>query len=297
MSIIEKGIVYGLMAILSAAGRGRLIPVLFGALTGAALGSSLGLIHQTLFPFGAVFGAILGAALLGVLFPRAETQREDVQIGKAIELVTYVNYDATHLVAVTETLLYYRIFSDEEESLASQAVKALQRGIDPGLDFSIQVPLSTLQAIELRDNGTVARFEFGEGMPSNATIEFDSSDNSANIIRAIERALGVEFSRVQTTMPIPRALRWPVVLLAIQLLVTMGVAVLSAYWIANPPRLPVGKSEPDPLVATLTSLGPLQTLLYGLVICTPLTFWLLKRAFFPPQVTILSPTAVDNSTV
>lgn len=50
--------------------RGRPVPTIIGGVAGAAIGSTAGMLHNTLLAAGAFFGLVAGSAILAAIFPR-----------------------------------------------------------------------------------------------------------------------------------------------------------------------------------------------------------------------------------
>lgn len=103
----------------------------------------------------------------------------------------------------------------------------------------------------------------------------------------IEERLGSTFRTSEENLDFVRSVRLPLALLAAGCLLVALVAGLTSHLIANPPPIPRGKLEQDPVVQFLTWAGMTRILLLGAILNLPVLCWLVSRIVSPPRLITL----------
>lgn len=264
---------------------GRTTPVWCGALLGGAIGATTGFVSWVIFGPCILVGALIGASIAAANFKwPPEPPRELGWMGRVVGSWSHVFLGGAALAVVTERAAYWQL--NENGSLQTLG-ENLRRGADPESPECIVIPFDAFRYLELPldSKTTIIAYE-QRGKVRRQEIELATVEDRDAFATAVRESLGCPLEEGEEEVPFGRATLNPITLCCTIVVLAAALAYLAQHWRDFPPRNPVGKNEPDPLVAGLRYAGPIGVALIGLLLEIPAFAWLLMRIYWPPRIRV-----------
>lgn len=297
---IKRGVFEGIVkiaeAMVGAIRRGQLAWVIVGAVVGAGLGSLLGLIDFWWLIPGLALGTLVGAAVFAALFPAPvptaaplAADNQPFSPGAILATWTTQHNDLPRIVVLMNRAVYV---AWDKSAPWQHVADRLNAGLDPQLPAGELIPLHSVTHLGIPDGlpDPMCGIFYSRG---EKTLYFEAIFSShperEQFLATLSNQMGGSLSQTQVPDGFFTSTWAPLSLLVVLGLLTIGAVILSNYWIANPPPPPAGKTERDPLAASLMSLGPLGTLGVAAVPIALVGAWFVFRTVRRTTTTFFKP--------
>ena len=205
------------------------------------------------------------------------------------------------LVVLLERTIYAATRNDNVSW--DDVVLKLVNGDDPGLPLKGLVrprawiiPLASIHALEFsRPDAIDVDVIYSQGSTKTSSVlTFPTAAERDVFFAEAGQLLGCSFARSQRRRTFIGATWAPLTVLVIVTLLTVGAVFLSRYWIANPPPPIQRTGKQDEIVRFLTWAEPEGVLVGAAVPLVAAFGWFFFRTVWPPRITVLSPTKVQQ---
>ncbi len=273
--------------------RGKPMATWSGALIGGALGSSCGLVSIAFMPAMIVLAAVTGATLAALLFKRPPsmlgsraTDIEPFRPGAVVRAWAFKSNEFKSMTVLLEQAIYV---VRKDSAPWDDVLQKLAQGEDPNLPLGDLIRLDELIRVEMRklDATEITMVYSVAGRTKRRAMDFQTTDERDELIEALEQHFRTSFTRAERPMHFARAISTPLVPVVVLAVLFGAIAWLSAYWIAHPPRLAIGQTEPNEFEQFLIRAGPGGVILAGAVVMIAPLSWLAIRILCPPRIQVL----------